>query len=136
MSAVPLEPTGSDNQAVRGGGGADVGDEADVKEYIEKLRTTPVDHVIVDAVSALLGMAQAKLGRRDARLLIDLSTIMLDHARAYLPDDRVHELDRRLGGLRFGQVSAENETGRTGNAEANDLDRVPTPPRTSAGTGG
>jgi hypothetical protein len=112
-----------------------VGEEADVHEYIKQLRTTPVDHVIVDAVSALLGVARAKLGRHDARLLIDLSTIMLDHARAYLPEDRAGELDRRLGGLRFGQVSAENEAVRTGEAETNDLDRIPTPPRTSAGAG-
>lgn len=112
-----------------------MGEEADVREYVKQLRTTPVDHVIMDAVFTLLGVAQAKLGRRDARLLIDLCTVMLDHARAYLPDDRVHELDRRLGGLRFGQVSAENETGRAGKAEANDLDRVPTPPRASAATG-
>jgi hypothetical protein len=112
-----------------------VGEEADVREYIKQLRTTPVDRVVVDSVFAFLSVAQAKLGRRDARLLIDLSTVMLDHVRAYLPDDLIQEVDRRLGGLRLGQVSAENEDARKAEAEANDLDRIPTPPRTQAGTG-
>jgi hypothetical protein len=40
-----------------------------------------------------------ELGRRDARLLIDLSTVMLNHVRDYLPDDLTKEVDRRLGGL-------------------------------------
>jgi hypothetical protein len=112
-----------------------VGEEADAQEYIERLRTTPVDRVIADAVFALLGTAQVKLGRRDARLLIDLSAVMLDHVRDYLPDDLVKEVDSRLGGLRLGQVSAEKQTARTAKAEANDLDRIPSPPRTHAGSG-
>jgi hypothetical protein len=106
-----------------------VGEEADVQEYVKQLRTTPVDRVVADAMFALLSTAQVKLGRRDARLLIDLSAVMLEHVREYLPDDLVKEADRRLGGLRLGQVSAENEAARKAEAEANDLDRVPPPPR-------
>jgi hypothetical protein len=112
-----------------------VGEEADVREYIKQLRTTPVDRVAVDSVFALLSVAHAKLGRHDARLLIDLSTVMLDHVGAYLPDDLTQEVDRRLGELRLGQVSAENEAAREAEAEPNDLDRIPTPPRTQAATG-
>jgi hypothetical protein len=105
-----------------------VGEEADAREYIEKLRTTPVDRVIADTLFALLGTAQVKLGRRDARLLIDLCTVMLEHVREYLPDELTKEVDRRLGGLRLGQVSAENVAAQNAEAEANDLDRIPQPP--------
>jgi hypothetical protein len=112
-----------------------VGEEADVQEHIKQLRITPVDRVIADAMFALLSTAQVKLGRRDARLLIDLSTVMLNHVREYLPDDLTKEVDRRLGGLRLGQVSAENEAARKAEAEANDLDRIPSPPHTQAGIG-
>jgi hypothetical protein len=105
-----------------------VGEEADAQEYIEKLRTTPVDRVVADTVFTLLGTAQVKLGRRDARLLIDLCTVMLDHVREYLPDELTNEVDRQLGGLRLGQVSAENAAAREAGAEANDLDRIPSPP--------
>jgi hypothetical protein len=82
-----------------------------------------------------LTTAQVKLGRRDARLLIDLSTVMLNHVRDYLPDDLTKEVDRRLGGLRLGQVFAENEAARKAEAEANDLDRIPSPPPTHVGSG-
>jgi hypothetical protein len=112
-----------------------VGKEADAQEYIKQMRTTPVDRVIADAVFALLSTAQVKLGRRDARLLIDLSTVMLNHVREYLPDDLTKEVDGRLGGLRLGQVSAENKPARKAEAEANDLDRIPSPPHTHVGSG-
>jgi hypothetical protein len=112
-----------------------VGEEADAQEYIKQLRTTPVDVVIADAVFALLGTAQVKAGRRDARLLIDLSAVMLHHAREYLPDDLAKEVDRRLGGLRLGQVSAENEVARKAEVEANDLERIPSPPPLHVGNG-
>jgi hypothetical protein len=112
-----------------------VGKDADAQEYIKQLRTTPVDRVIADAVFALLGTAQVKLGRRDSRLLIDLSTVMVDHARDYLPDDLTREIDSRLGGLRLGQVAAENAAARNAEAEANDLDRIPSPPSLHVGSG-
>jgi hypothetical protein len=105
-----------------------VGDDADAKEYIKKLRATPVDRVVADAVFTLLSAAQVKLGRRDARLLIDLSAVMIDHVREYVPDDLTKEVDRQLGGLRLGQVSAENAAARAAEAETNDLDRIPAPP--------
>jgi hypothetical protein len=107
-----------------------VGKDADAQEQIKQLRATPVDGVIAEAVFALLTAAQVKLGRRDARLLIDLSTIMINHARDYLPGDLTKEIDRLLGGLRLGQVTAENEAARKAEAEANDLDRIPSPPHT------
>jgi hypothetical protein len=111
-----------------------MGKEADAQEYIKQLRATPVDRVIADAVFALLSTAQVKLGRRDARLLIDLSTVMLEHVREHLPDDLTKEVDTAVGGLRLGQVSAENKPARA-EAEANDLDRIPSPPRTHVGDG-
>ena len=112
-----------------------MGNEADAQEYIKQLRTTPVDKVIADAVFTLLTTAQVKLGRRDARLLIDLSTLMLNHAREYLPDELTKEVDTRLGGLRLGQVSAENAAARNAEVGVNDLDRIPSPPHTQAPSG-
>jgi hypothetical protein len=111
-----------------------VGKEADAQEYIKQLRTTPVDRVIADAVFALLGAAKVKLGRRDSRLLIDLSTVMVAHAREYLSDDLTREIDSRLGGLQLGQVAAENAVARKAEAEANDLDRIPSPPSLHVGS--
>jgi hypothetical protein len=97
----------------------------EVREYVQRMRSLPVDQVIGDVMFSLLNAAQVKLGRRDARLLIDMSTAAHEHARAYLPGELAKQIDQALGQLRMGQVSAE---GRPGKAEENDLDRVPTPP--------
>lgn len=48
-----------------------MGEESDVQEYVKQLRTTPVDDVIVDVVSALLGVAQAKLCERRHPVQLD-----------------------------------------------------------------
>lgn len=104
----------------------------DVREYRQRIRSLPVEHIIRDVVFSLLNAAQVKLGRRDARLLIDLSTVAHEHARPYLPDDLTRQIDQVLGQLRLGQVSEESHASRRGEPEENDLDRVPTPPSAGA----
>jgi hypothetical protein len=96
------------------------------------LRALPVDQVIADAVFSLLHAAQVKLRRRDARLLIDVTTLAHGHARPYLPDELATQIDQALGQLRPGQVSAEGHASHAGEPEENDLDRVPTPPAAGA----
>jgi hypothetical protein len=73
-------------------------------------------------------LLQIKLGRRDARLLIDVTTVAHQHARSYLPGQLTAEIDQLLGQLRLGQVSAEGHAHKQGEPEENDLDRVPAPP--------
>ena len=104
----------------------------DVREHRQRMRSLPVEHIIRDVVFSLLNAAQVKLGRRDARLLIDLSTVAHEHARPYLPDDLTRQIDQVLGQLRLDQVSAESHASRRGGPEENDLDRVPAPPPAGA----
>lgn len=80
----------------------------------------------------MLNAAQAKLGRRDARLLIDVSTVAHQQARPYLPDALTKQIDQMLGLLRLSQVNAEGNASRSGEPEENDLDRVPAPPPAQA----
>lgn len=91
--------------------------------------------VIADVLFTVLNAAQAKLGRKDARLLIDLSTVMHEHARSDLSADLTKQIDQVLGQLRLGQVSAENRGRERGDDEPNDLDRIPTPPAAASGSG-
>ncbi len=100
----------------------------DVREYVQRLRSLPVEQVIGETVFSLLNAAQVKLGRRDARLLIDLGAVAHEHARPYLPDQLSRQIEQVLGQLRMAQVSAEGQAGRSGEPEENDLDRVPAPP--------
>jgi hypothetical protein len=106
----------------------------DFREQLQRMRSLPVEQIVADVLFSLLNAAQVKLGRRDARLLIDLSTVVHEHARPYLSEELTKQIDQVLGQLRLGQVSAEGDaTSRQGESEENDLDRVPTPP--SAGVG-
>ena len=103
------------------------------RELVEQLRSSPAEQIVAEAFFLLLNGAQVKLGRRDARLLIDLNTVMLDYARPYLPDPLVKQVEQSLGQLRLGQVSAENEVAAKTEPEPNDLAQVPTPPSTGSG---
>jgi hypothetical protein len=101
----------------------------EIRKYVERARSLPVEEIVKDVVFNLLNAAQIKLGRRDARLLIDLSAVVHEHARPYLSDTLTNEIDQVLGQLRLGQVSAEGGNATQPAApEDNDLDRVPTPP--------
>jgi hypothetical protein len=104
----------------------------DAREYVEQIRSLPVEQIIADVLFSLLQAAQIKLGRRDARLLIDLSAVAHEHARPYLPDELTKQVDQALGQLRLAQVSAEGQVSQRGEAEENDLSRVPAPPSAAA----
>ena len=104
----------------------------DARKRALQMRSLPVEQLIADVVLSLLNAAQIKLGRRDARLLIDLATVVHEHARPYLSGEITTQIDQLLGQLRLGQVSAEGHASRPGEPEENDLDRVPTPPPAGA----
>ena len=104
----------------------------DAREYVRRMRSLPVDQVIGEVLFSLFNAAQVKLGRRDARLLIDVSTVAHEHARPYLPGELSRQIDQVLGQLRMGQVSAEGHVSQQGEPEQNDLDRLPAPPAGAA----
>jgi len=106
--------------------------EQDVGEYVKRMRSLPVEQVIGDVVFTLLNAAQVKLGRRDARLLIDVGAVAHEHARPYLPDELTKQIDQALGQLRLGQVNAEGHASLQDEPEQNDLNRMPTPPSAGA----
>jgi hypothetical protein len=103
----------------------------DPAEYVRRIRSLPVDRVMGDVLFSLLQAAQVKVGRRDARLLIDVTAVAHEHARGYLPGDLTQQIDQLLGQLRMAQVSAEGKAGQPGQPEENDLDRPPSPPPAS-----
>ncbi len=111
-----------------GTGQEQAGSAQDAREYVRRMRSLPVEEVIREALFSLLNAAQVKLGRRDARLLIDVSTVAHEHARPYLPGEVSRQIDQVLGQLRMGQVGAEGRASPQGGPEENDLDRPPAPP--------
>lgn len=91
-------------------GGAEP-DEQEVRAYLERLRSAPVEEVLAELLSILLSAAQVKLGRSDARLLLDALG-----AIAQVTDGRIdrglHEqVTSALSQLRLAQVEAERQLG-------------------------
>ena len=115
-----------------GGEQADKRSAEDAREYVRRLRSLPVDQVLGEFLFSLLHTAQVKLGRRDARLLIDMTAVAHEHARPYLPGELTRQIDQMLGQLRLGQVNAESHASQQGQPEENDLDRAPAPPPTAS----
>jgi hypothetical protein len=106
---------------------------ADAREYARQLRAFPADQVLRDFLFSLLHAAQMKLGRRDARLLIDVTAVAHEHARPHLPGELTTQIDEALGQLRMAQVSAENLATKHDQQEENDLSTPPAPPAASTG---
>ncbi|MFW6091773.1 MAG: hypothetical protein ACODAF_07810 [Actinomycetota bacterium] len=102
--------------------------EEEAREYVEKLREAPAEQIVTEMISILLNAAQVKLGRRDARLLIDLSSLVLDHVRQHVSADLATEVDQLLGQLRLNQVQAESDAAKRSLREANDLEQPPAAP--------
>ena len=115
-----------------GGEQADTRSAEDARDYVQRLRSLPVDQVVGEFLFSLLHTAQVKLGRRDARLLIDMTAVAHEHARPYLPGELTRQIDQMLGQLRLGQVNAESPASQQGQPEENDLDRAPAPPPTAS----
>ena len=104
----------------------------EARERALQMRSLPVEQLVADVVLSLLNAAQIKLGRRDARLLIDLGTVVHEQARPYLSGELTAQVDQLLGQLRLAQVGAEGDASRPAGPAENDLDRIPAPP--AAGT--
>jgi hypothetical protein len=105
--------------------------EEQARQYAEQLRSVPAEQVVTEVLSSLLNLAQVKLGRRDARLLIDLCAVLLGHARRHLPSDLSTQVDQALSQLRLAQVQAE---GTASGPEPNDLAEIPATPTGTGGT--
>jgi hypothetical protein len=99
--------------------------QEEVREYVEKFRVAPAEQILAEMLYTSINAAQVKLGRRDARLFIDFSALMLERLRDYLPTEIVTQVEPAIGQLRMAQVQAEREVA-SGEPEANDLDRMPT----------
>ncbi len=106
--------------------------EEQMHQLMEQLRAAPAAQLLADVFSSLLSTAQVKLGRRDARLFIDLAAQALEYAGPHLPADLTGQVEAALGQLRMAQVSAEQQVAEQGEPEPNDLEHNPAPPASGA----
>lgn len=129
MSETPTDPSGA-------AGGAEQPSEEEVRAYLAQLRDAPVEQVLAEVSSALLNAAQVKLGRSDARLLIDLTATVAEGARGALSEEVAKQIDDALTQLRLSQVEAEKQVRASGEDESNDISEAAADAASSAGEGG
>ena len=123
---------GSDDQTPPADAGLPPGmTEEQMHELMGQLRVAPAADLLADVFSSLLSTAQVKLGRRDARLFIDLAAQALEYAGPHLPADLTGQVEAALGQLRMAQVTAEGEVAQQPEPEPHDLDQIPGPPRSA-----
>jgi hypothetical protein len=120
------------SEAVGGTGDQPQITEEQVREYLAQLREAPAEQVVAELLTSTLNTAQAKLGRRDARLLIDLSAAIMDQVRGHVSSELATQVDQALGQLRLAQVRAEETASGDGLPEPNDLSGSPPAPATGA----
>ncbi len=116
MSDVPMDPTA-------GAAGQEPSEE-EIRAYLGQLREAPVEQVVAELVSGLLNAAQVKLGRRDARVLLDAMAALGESVRGTLSQELTGQIDQALQQLRLAQVEAEQQVAAAaaqGHAEQGDL---------------
>jgi hypothetical protein len=100
--------------------------EEEVRAYLGQMRQAPVEQVVAEVLQGLLNAAQIKLGRRDARLLLDTAANVADQTRPHLGDALSGQIDDALNQLRMAQVEAEKQVAQSGQPEEHDIDPAAT----------
>jgi hypothetical protein len=83
--------------------------EDELRHYVAQLREAPVADLLAQAYTMLGAWAEAKLGRHDARALIDGMNGLVQAAAGSLPDDLAKQMRDGIGQLQLAQVQAEQQ---------------------------
>lgn len=83
--------------------------EDELRAYLQQLREAPVAELLAQAYTMLGAWAEAKLGRPDARPIIDAMSGLVQGAGSGLPDDLVKRMRDSVGQLQLAQVQAEQQ---------------------------
>lgn len=83
--------------------------EEEVQQYLEQLRSAEAAEIIAQAFNMLATGAQVKMGRPDARVLIDALAGVVDNTSEQLPEEVGNQMRESVGQLQTAQVQAEQE---------------------------
>ncbi|MGH8909656.1 MAG: hypothetical protein ACRD0K_24990 [Egibacteraceae bacterium] len=86
--------------------------EEELRQYVAQLREAPVGELLAQAYTMLGAWAEAKLGRRDARSLIDGMNGLVQASAGGLPDDLAKQMRDGISQLQLAQVQAEQQLAR------------------------
>jgi hypothetical protein len=107
--------------------------QEELEAHLAQLREADVAEVVAQAVNMLATGAQVKLGRTDARVLIDAIIGVADAAEGRVHGELVRQIRDAVSQLQMAQVQAERESG---GAEPGDTPGAAEGPRSGAGQPG
>lgn len=81
----------------------------EMRAYLEQLRDADPAGLVAEAFNLLATGAQVKLGRPDARVLIDAILGMVQSASDRLPAEITQQMEQGVANLQVAQVQAEQE---------------------------
>lgn len=81
----------------------------EMRAYLEQLRQSDPAGLVAEAFNLLATGAQVKLGRPDARVLIDALGAVVQATQESLPSELVEQMAQGVTQLQLAQVQAERE---------------------------
>lgn len=84
--------------------------EQEIMAMIAQLREAPVRDIILQGLGLIVSGAEAKIGRPDARPLIDVVAAVVDTAGEHLGDVK-DQLEAMVNQLKTAQVQVESQAG-------------------------
>lgn len=88
--------------------------QEEMRAYLEQLRAADPVGLLAEAFNLLATGAQVKLGRPDARVLIDAMAGMVQAAATSMPADIAKQMNDGIGQLQLAQVQAEKDAAGAG----------------------
>ena len=82
--------------------------DAEMQQMLAQMREAPAEQILVEVVNALLQAVQVKLGRSDARLLLDVVAAITEGVRGRADEALVNQVAEAVTQLRLAQVEAES----------------------------
>jgi len=100
--------------------------QEELRAYLEQLRDAPAAEIVVQAYTLLGSTAETKLGRSDARTVIDAMAGMVEGAARTIPADLAGQMRQGVAQLQTAQVQLERQ------AKADEPAGAPTPAAATA----
>jgi hypothetical protein len=83
--------------------------QEEMRAYLEQLREADAAGLVAEAFNLLATGAQVKLGRQDARVLIDALAAMVEASAPTMPQQITEQMKQGVAQLQLAQVEAERE---------------------------
>lgn len=83
--------------------------EEQMRAYLENLREAQPVEIVVQAFGLLATASEVKIGRADARVLIDGLAALLEATAERMPDEIVDRMQQTVAQLQVAQVQAERD---------------------------